>query len=241
MIQQLSPAVVNLRQWLANQRWLPNISVYTLKRILKAAHFRWRRVRKSMKDQQDAVLMAFFKQELDQLNQAHEQGELTLWFYDETGLGLNPTGLYAWQQADSSVCLPAQRGQGFTVAGFLGAANTLQAFSYAGPTTSQAFIGFVEEWINEHPPTGRTVLVLDNASFHCSGDVVAKRREWARQQVYLQYLPAYGSELNRIETLWHRLKHAWLELGAYANAQTLRQAVEDILRQYGEKYTITFA
>lgn len=139
------------------------------------------------------------------------------------------------------MCLPTQRGQGFSVAGFLSADNRLQAFSYAGPTTSQAFIQFVDEWIREHPPTGKTVLVLDNASFHCSGDVVAKRGEWARQQVYLQYLPAYGSELNRIETLWHRLKHAWLELGAYANAQTLRQAVEDVLRQFGKKYTITFA
>jgi|GEM_PF-3678738 len=29
----------------------------------------------------------------------------------------------------------------------------------------------------------------------------------------LPYSPAYGSEQNRIETLWHRLKHAWLELG----------------------------
>lgn len=93
MIQQLSPAVVNLMQWLANQPLLPTISLYTLKRILKAARFRWRRVRKSLKDQQDAVLMAFFKQELDQLSQAHEQGELTLWFYSETGLGLNLTGL----------------------------------------------------------------------------------------------------------------------------------------------------
>lgn len=233
--------MVNLKEWLANQPLLPQISLWTLKRLLKKEGFSWKRVRKSLKDQQDAVLMAFFQQELQDLLQAHQQGELALWFYDETGMGLNPTGLYAWQGPSSSVHLPAQRGQGFTVAGFLSADNTLQAFSYAGPTTSEAFIRLVEEWLAQHPARGKTVLVLDNASFHCSGHVLVKRKEWASQQVYLQYLPAYGSELNRIETLWHRLKHQWLELEAYANALTLRQAVENVLRQFGEKYTITFA
>lgn len=241
MMQQLGPAVVNLRHWLANQPGLPAISRWTLKRLLKKAGFRWKRVRKSLKAQQDAVLMAFFKQELADLLQAHRQGELALWFYDETGLGLNPAGVYAWQAAKSAVCLPAQRGEGFTVAGFLSADQTLHAFSYAGSTTSGAFIRWVDEWLAQHPPVGKTVLVLDNASFHCSKDVLAKRKEWARQQVYLQYLPAYGSELNRIEILWHHLKHRWLEVEAYANAQTLRQAVEAILRQFGEKYTVTFA
>lgn len=114
------------------------MSRWTLKRILKKAHFRCKRVRRSLKDQQDAVLMAFFSHQLHQLVQAHEQGQLSLWFYDETGLGLNPTGLYAWQQPGPAVHLPARRGQGFTVAGFLSADNLLQAFSYAGPTTSQA-------------------------------------------------------------------------------------------------------
>ena len=220
---------------------MPTISIWTLKRLLKAAKFRWKRIRKSLVAQQDATLMAFFKQELHHLNQAHQQGEWHVWYYDETGLGLNPVGLYAWQQADSSVCLPSQRGQGFTIAGFLSVDSQLEAFSYSGPTTRQAFIGFVEQWLLDYPPMGKTGVVLDNASFHCSADVQAKRKEWAARQVYLQYLPAYGSELNRIETLWHRLKHEWLEVEAYRTAQVLRQAVENILKQFGEKYTITFA
>lgn len=112
-MQQLGPAVVNLRHWLANQPWLPSISPWTLKRLLKQAGFRWKQVRKSLKGQQDAVLMVFFKEELADLLQAHQQGELPLWFYDETGLGLNPTGLQTWQAPDSRVSLPAQRGEGF--------------------------------------------------------------------------------------------------------------------------------
>ena len=111
--------------------------------------------------------MAFFKAELEALNQAHQRAELSLWYYDETGLGLNPTGLYAWQGPDQSVHLPAQRGQGFTVAGFLSADNQLQAYRYTGPTSSQGFIGFVEDWLNTYPPKVKTVLVLDNASLQC--------------------------------------------------------------------------
>ena len=185
--------------------------------------------------------MAFFEQEMPALLTAHRSGALVLWYYDESGFGLNPSGLYAWQTTNSPAHLPARRGAGFTVAGFLSADNQLQAYSYSGPTSSQAFIGFVEDWLQHHPPTKKTVLVIDNASFHTSGDVVKKRAEWASQKLYVQYLPAYGSELNRIETLWHRVKHDWLELRDYASGETLRRAVEHILSRFGTEYTITFA
>lgn len=37
----------------------------------------------------------FFKEEIWHLRQAQLQGLLQLWFYDETGFSLNPTGIYA--------------------------------------------------------------------------------------------------------------------------------------------------
>ena len=174
LIDQLPPALVNLRQWLAERTEQFSISPYTLKRVLKQRGFRWKRVRKSLKDQQDAVLMAFFAQEVSLLKEAHRQAELSLWFYDQTGLGLNPTGLYAWQGPGPSVCLPAQRGQGFPIAGFLTLENQLQAYSYSGPTRAEDFIAFVEDWLVSYPPQGKTVLVLDNAWFHRSAAVTAK-------------------------------------------------------------------
>jgi len=243
LIHQAAGGVVNLKQWLAaHQQALAQIvSRWTIKRVLKEAGFRWRRVRKSLREQQDPVLMGFFKEELGHLKQAHRRAEIDLWFYDETGLGLNPGGVYAWQGKGQSAHLPAHRGQGFTVAGFLTLENQLHAYSYSGPTTNRAFIRFVEEWISQHPPKRKTILVLDNASFHRSADVVAKQKQWAKQQVYLQYLPAYGSELNLIEVLWHRLKHEWLSLSDYQSGQRLRMATESILRQVGTEYTITFA
>lgn len=136
--------------------------------------------------------------------------------------------------------MPPQRGQGFTLAGFLTLENQLQAYSDSGPTSSRAFIQFVEDWISEHPPQGKTIVVLDNASFHGSADGVAKQKQWATQQVYLQDLPAHGSELNLMEVVWPRLKHEWLSLSDYQSGQCLRSATESILRQVGTKYTITF-
>lgn len=71
LIQQLGHAVSNLTQWLAShESLLPQpLSLWTLKRILKQAGFRWKRVRKSLKAQQDAILMSFLKDELNALNQ----------------------------------------------------------------------------------------------------------------------------------------------------------------------------
>ena len=106
------------------------MSIWTLKRLLKQLGYRWKRVRKSLKDLQDAVLMAFFEQEMPALLTAHRSGALVLWYYDESGFGLNPSGLYAWQTTNSPAHLPARRGAGFTVAGFLSADNQLQAYSY---------------------------------------------------------------------------------------------------------------
>lgn len=69
---------MNLRQWLSTQphTGAQIVSRWTVKRLLKRAGFRWRRVRKSLKEQQDGVLMAFFTQELGLLKAAHRQAEL---------------------------------------------------------------------------------------------------------------------------------------------------------------------
>ena len=71
------------------------ISKWTLISILKAESFSWKRARKSLKSQRDQAMFDFFKEEIWHLRQAQLQGLLQLWFYDETGFSLNPTGIYA--------------------------------------------------------------------------------------------------------------------------------------------------
>jgi len=50
----------------------------------------------------------------------------------------------------------------------------------------------------------------------------------------------YSPHLNIIETLWRKIKYEWLKPQHYENAQTLKNAVIDILKSYPEKFNIVF-
>ena len=79
---------------------------------------------------------------------------------------------------------------------------------------------------------------------HRRGDVHvlrAKQEEWREQGLTLFFLPTYSPELNIIEILWRFIKYKWLEVDAYSSWKSLVEAVEEIFRNYGEKYIINFA
>jgi transposase len=209
-----------------------------LKRILKRASYSYRRVSKSLKATRDQLLFDLFAQEIKHLQELSV--ELDLWFYDETSFHLNPTAPYAWQAKGSDLTLPAQRGNLLTVAGFFKKDNSFEGYYHQGSMDQDLFIAYIEDFI-ERKVDRKTVLVMDRASFHTSAKVREKIKQWQRQNLYIQLLPAYCPELNLIEHLWRMIKHQWLPLTAYESAQTLTQKVLEILQNVGSKYRITFA
>jgi hypothetical protein len=51
----------------------------------------------------------------------------------------------------------------------------------------------------------------------------------------------YAPELNLIAILWRHIKYFWLPFSAYQCMETLREALEQIWKDFGSKYQITFA
>lgn len=102
------------------------------------------------------------------------------------------------------------------------------------------FLAYVEDFIAKRVHR-KTVVIMDRASFHTAAKVQAKSRDWKKQNLHIQLLPAYCSELNLIEHLWRLIKHQWLALAAYQSPASLTQQVLDILQNIGSKYRITFA
>jgi|SRR5688500_5846111 len=86
-------------------------------------------------------------------------------------------------------------------------------------------------------PTG---VILDNAQQHTSHAFKEKISEWEKRLLFIQYLPAYSPALNLIEILWRFIKYACLPFSAYLNFETLKKALENILRNVGTKYQIIF-
>jgi transposase len=74
-------------------------------------------------------------------------------------------------------------------------------------------------------PGQRTVVVIDNASFHWDRIVRAALAPLRAQGVYLYYLPAYSPELNDIERLFRTIKHYELPERTYATFDALEAAV----------------
>lgn len=56
----------------------------------------------------------------------------------------------------------------------------------------------------------------------------------------LCFLPAYSSELSKIERLWHRCKHYWLTPADYVCEDIMQRRVADVLNKVGSTCTITF-
>lgn len=86
-----------------------------------------------------------------------------------------------------------------------------------------------------------TVVVLDNAPIHRSKAFEKKIAQWQQQKLKIFWLPTYSPQLNLIETLWRFMKYEWIEGEAYTSWKNLVEYVENVLINFGTKYTINFA
>lgn len=195
-----------------------------------------------MRAERDAVLFAFFEQELEQLRAAEDRGELDLVFADECRFSLFAPVSYAWQRrGQPPVELPAQRG-GWSVLGLWqprAPTQPLWSWYLPGALTGELFVAALDEWSQQL--TRPTVLVLDNASIHHAAPVRQALARWRARGLQLQFLPAYSPELNAIEILWHHCKHRWLTPPDYQSKESLLEAVQRVLRGVGSDYRINFA
>lgn len=221
------------------------LSSSSLRRLARRSGYRWKRLRRSLKDRRDAGLFAFFHQELALLHTSERAAELAVVYVDECRLSRQAPVPYAWQvRGQPAVGVPAKRGTGgYSVLGFWqpGAADPARAFTgWLSETawTAELFVKAVDEFISLNQPT---VLVLDNASIHRASCVQQRIRAWRTAGLQLQFLPAYSPELNRIEILWRFLKHYWLTPADYHTLDTLYQRLQYILKGVGTEYTVTFA
>jgi transposase len=78
-------------------------------------------------------------------------------------------------------------------------------WTIAETKNSSQFINFLEHLLVTRYPTGRVVLVMDNAAYHKSAPSLAALSLF-EHRVLVIWLPTYCSELNPIERYWRHLK-----------------------------------
>ena len=173
------------------------------------------------------------------MQKQEDQGQIALYYFDESGFALDPTIPYAWQEPGSIIELPAMKYGRINVLGFMNRHNDLQAFMCEGAIHTGVVIACFDAFCQTL--TKKTVVVIDNASIHTSEEFADRLPDWKKQGLVIKYLSPYSPELNLIEILWRRIKYTWLPFSAYECLNALSAALENILNHVGSEYQITFA
>lgn len=208
--------------------------------MLRKEGFTFRRARRVPPKSPPEAQQARIKRILSRLHRLEAAGRRHVFYADESGFCLSPVVPYLWQPKGRAVGLPAKsHSRRLSVLGFLSREGNLHTFETQEKITASFVIESIEALL---PSLSRpTVLVLDNATVHCSKLVQAKQQEWKQKGLRLLFLPPYCPHLNLIEILWRQVKYRWLAPAAYQTFGTLCQSVTDILAQVGTKYQLSFA
>jgi len=143
---------------------------------------------------------------------------------DETTLTLDPPLRACWMKVGQQRRIPATQ-PGFkqkrhVFAGYNWIKDKI-TWSIAETKNSSQFIYFLERLLVTEYPTGRVVLVMDNASYHKSAPALAVLSLF-EHRVMVIWLPPYCSDLNPIERFWRHLKDL-------ACANKLQDTIENVV------------
>ncbi len=221
------------------QKTAKRLSISSLKRLAKKARLRWKRVRKSLKSLRDPAAFAQCQRELEALQKQEAKGKIALYYFDESGFTLDPYIPYAWQEPGTVIELPAIKGGRINVLGFMNRKNDLHPYMFEQSINTSVVIACLNDFCKTIKK--KTIVVMDNSSIHTSEEFEEQIPLWKKQGLLIKYLIPYAPELNLIEILWRHIKYLWLPFSAYQGMEALREALEQILKDFGSKYQITFA
>jgi transposase len=222
-----------------SQKTAKRLSISSLKRLAKKARLRWKRVRKSLKSLRDPEEFSQCQRELEALQKQEDQGELDLYYFDESGFTLDPSIPYAWQAARSVIEIPVLKGSRINVLGLMNRKNDLHPYVFEQSINTSVVVACLNDFCKNIKK--KTVVVMDNSSIHRSEEFEEWIARWKKKGLLIKYLIPYAPELNLIEILWRHIKYLWLPFSAYQCMEALREALEGILKDFGAKYQITFA
>jgi transposase len=199
---------------------------------------RWKRWRKSLKSKQDPLDYQDKAERLLEIQRLESQKHIDIFYGDETGFSLNSCIPYGWQYPGEPVGVCPIRSKRINVLGLMSSDNRLATFQKEGSIKTDFIVESLDKWVKTL--TKPTVLVLDNGPVHVSKHFLAQLQRWQQQDLFIFFLPKYSPHLNKIETLWRKIKYEWLKAQDYACQQTLQNALDTIFRQFGQYYNIKF-
>ncbi len=178
------------------------------------------------------------KEALELLEAQSRQGNIDLFYGDESQVSPEGYVPYGWQFADEQVCMASGKGKGLNCFALISRSNQLHYRTSTENITAEFVVSQLEELsLSIVKPT---VVVLDNARVHTAEKVKEKLSGWQQRGLFLYYLPAYSPHLNLAERLWKELKARWLRPQDYVTVDNLFYAVSLALAAVGKDLFINF-
>lgn len=214
----------------------------TIKRWLKERHWVWKRCRRSLKAKQEPAAFEEGQRVLNALQAKETAGEIDLFYLDESGFSADGCIPYAWQQQGKALALPANTTGRVNVVGLVSRQGESYFHTVETTVTSSVVAEAMADFIQSRSSDKLTVVIMDNAPVHRKAER-ENQAAWLLGRVWVWFLPPYSPELNLIEILWKKIKYEWLPWEAYASFKALRNALQEIFRNYGTelKYQVNFA
>jgi transposase len=220
------------------EEWDINTSTKTIQRILKTLSMSWHRMRRGVGGEPPIHEYQDKKAQLEELKRLDDEGEIDLYYLDETGFCLIPCVPYGWQNIGEYLTIPSRRSRRMNVLGIMNRNNHLETYISSQSINSDVVIACIDAFF---PAVDKpTVIVADQASIHTSNAIFDKLEEWKQRNITIFELPSYSPELNLIEILWRFIKYEWIEIDAYKSWETFVASVEKILKEFGENFVINF-
>lgn len=220
------------------EEWGIETSTKTIQRILKTLKMSWHRMRRAVGGEPLPQVYQEKKAQLEEFKKLDEQGEIDLYYLDETGFCLIPSIPYAWQNIGEYLTISSRRSQRLNVLGIMNRHNHLETYVSYQSINSDVVIACIDAFF---PTVDKpTIIVTDQASIHTSDAIFEKIEEWREKNITIFELPTYSPHLNLIEILWRFIKYEWIPIDAYKDWKTFVASVEKILKEFGESYVINF-
>jgi putative transposase len=197
----------------------------------------YRRTARTLEHKQDPAKAQRAGKVLANLKAKAAAGSVVLYYLDECGFSPTlPVG-YSWTPPGRRKFIRYEAPQPRRVNALaayrpFGRAPRLDVFTAERTWDSHDLIGFLGALPWSKVPR---VVVLDNAGFHTSKVIRAARKGLADRDIYLDFLPPYSPELNRIEPVFRQVKHQEIPQRSHTTRGGLREAVGAGFTNYSRK------
>lgn len=210
----------------------------TLKRICKKAGLRWKRIKKTLKNKRDDESYQECVEMIAELLIKEKQGDIDLFYFDESGFNLQPCVPYAWQETGKNIELPSSHSKSLNVLGFINHSCQFEPFVFEGSVNTDVVIACFDEF--SKTISKPTYVLIDNAPTHTSYLFISQLNDWDKLGLHVVPISAYSPELNIIEILWRKIKYEWMPFEAIESLDTLKKELFEILKNVGKEYVIAY-